>query len=111
MIRDSRNLVSDAVGHSLDACLPGAVGAAVEGAALLNAVAEHLAAAVSTGRGQGMDGALEAVERLSATILSDCEGLVIVVAAHFTLRHDSPSVMFCKLDILMSAHAWQRVQV
>jgi hypothetical protein len=49
-----------------DALVLGAVGAAEDRAVLLDAVADHLAAAVRAGRGQRVDGTLEGVEGVRA---------------------------------------------
>ena len=53
---------SGTVLQARDAFLLGAVSAAEKRAVLLDPVTDHFAAAVGTGRCQGVDGALEAVE-------------------------------------------------
>src|ERR1043165_3348177 len=64
-----------------------AIGAAVESVVGLDAVPDDLAPATGTDRGQFVNGALEAVERVARARRRDLEGQVIVVAADFTLRH------------------------
>jgi hypothetical protein len=63
------------------------VGAAVEAAGSLHAVADHPATAVLADGRHLVDGALEAVEHMDRTRGVDLEGLVVVVAAHLTSRH------------------------
>src|SRR5438874_6929253 len=83
-----------AVFQPRDARLLGAVGAAVHRAVVLHAVADHLAAAVAAVRREGVDSALERVEGLGTTLLGHGERLVVVVAAHVTLRHRSTLPVF-----------------
>src|SRR5271166_38170 len=83
-----RMTTSGAVGDGHDPRLPGAIGAAIEGAVCLDSVADHLASALGADRGELVDRALEAVEDMPLPRRDDFEGQVIFVAADFTLRHD-----------------------
>src|SRR5207237_6864970 len=76
-----------AVSQARDAGVLGAVGAAEHHAVLLDAVADQLAAAVLAGRGQGVDRALERIERVLPAGHRHRERLVVVVATDFTGRH------------------------
>src|SRR5215831_12601588 len=67
-----------------------AVRATIEGAVGLDAVADHLAAAVLTDRGELLDGALEAVERMRLPGGHHLERHLVVVATHFAYGHGSP---------------------
>src|SRR5207253_8576276 len=61
-----------------------AVGAAIDAPVLLDAVADDAALAVGASRREGLDGALEAVERVRGASHRDLEGLVVLVSAHLT---------------------------
>src|SRR5205814_7850111 len=61
-----------------------AVGAAIHAPFLLHAVADDAAIAVGARRREGLDGALEAVERVRGASHRDLEGLVVLVSAHLT---------------------------
>src|SRR5262245_51174457 len=80
--------VSGPVPEPLGPVALGAVGAAINDVALLRPVADPLAPAVGAGRGQGVDGALEAVEGVGLAPDRDCEGLVVLVPADVALAHD-----------------------
>src|SRR5262245_45069573 len=82
---------SGAILEAGNALLLGAVGAAVERAGSLDPVADHPAPAMGTGRGQGVDGALEAVEGVRPAREGDGERLVVVVPTNVAFRHDSLS--------------------
>src|SRR5688572_11472190 len=71
--------------------MSGAVLAAEDPVAALDAVADHAAAAVRAARRQRMDRAFEAVEGVGGAA-GHChrQGLVVIVSAHFTARHGSP---------------------
>ena len=73
--------------HFADACLLGAVGAAVEGFVGLDAVADDLAATVRADRRQLVDRALEAIERVGHAGGHDLKGQMVVVAAHLAFGH------------------------
>src|SRR5690242_19488383 len=73
--------------QTLDAFAFGAVIAAEERAAFLEAVAEDAAAAVLAARRQRLDRTLEAVERVRPSIHRHLKRLVVVVAAGFAGRH------------------------
>jgi hypothetical protein len=76
------------VGYPFGAGLARAVGAAEEASVRLHAVAYDLDAAVLAGRGEGVDGALEAVEGVRvASGHTDLEGLVVLVAANLASGH------------------------
>jgi hypothetical protein len=50
-------------------------------------------AALGADRGELVNGALEAVERVRDTRCNDIEGKVVFVAANFALSHDSPRII------------------
>jgi hypothetical protein len=68
----------------------GAACATEEVAAHLDAVADHLAAAVLANRSNGMNRALEAVEDVPGAGRHDFEALVVIVTTDLTSRHFSP---------------------
>lgn len=74
---------------------PGAMGAAVNRAIRLHPVADDLDAAVLARWGEGVDGALEAVEHVRLVARhAQLKRLVVLVAAYFALGHlynSSPS--------------------
>src|SRR5678816_1752137 len=80
---------SDPVFEPHDARPFRAVHAAEEGARLLHAMPDHLAAAVRALRGELVDGALEGVEGVGTARAGHCEGLVVIVAANIARRHGS----------------------
>src|SRR5262245_41313317 len=87
----SRRASSGAIPELLHAGDLGAMGAAEDAALLLQAVADDAAAAVGAHRREGLDGALEAVERVRGASHRHLEGLVVVVSADFTgSRHVGP---------------------
>jgi hypothetical protein len=63
------------------------MGAAIEGAVRLDAVADDLAPAMLAHRGELMDGALEAVEGVGMSRGDHLKGEIVVVAADFTDCH------------------------
>ena len=75
---------SGAVANSFDAGLLGAVGAAINRAAVLDAVSNHGTLALRAPGGHGVDCALEAAERHRIVNLRDTEGLVVIIAANVT---------------------------
>src|SRR5262245_1146625 len=66
----------------------GAMGAAIDLVPCLDAVTNHPTVAVSTPRRHGMDGALETVEGHRPAALGDTDGLVVIITAYVTSRHD-----------------------
>ena len=78
---------SGVVDDRRDACLPGAVRAAVEGAVRFDAVADDLAAAVLADWREAMNGTFEAVEGVGPARGDDLEGEVVVVPSDFTHGH------------------------
>lgn len=70
-----------------DSCLPGAVGAAIEGIVRLYTMSDDLAAAVITNGCKLVDRTLETVERMARARCYDLKRQIIIVAAHFTFRH------------------------
>src|SRR5215210_9595157 len=91
---------SGPVGDAFRAGHASAVGAAVEVTVRLDAVPDHLDAAILASRSQGVDSTLEAVEGMRvATGHTHLESLVVIVAADFTLGHGStPSLRLLPLD-------------
>ena len=73
--------------HAIHARLSRAIGAAVESIIGLNAVTDDLAPAVVTDRGEFVNRALEAIERVSCLGRNNFKRQVIIVTAHFTLCH------------------------
>ena len=63
------------------------MGAAIEGSIGLYPVPNDLAAAVPASRGKSSDGAFKAVEHMRPTSQEHLKGLIVLVAAHFTLCH------------------------
>lgn len=63
------------------------MGAAINRAAVLNAVSNHGTLAVRAPGGHGVDCTLEAVERHRLVTLRDAEGLVVIIAANVTGCH------------------------
>jgi hypothetical protein len=68
--------------------LIGAVGTAIDRFVGLDAMPDNPAPAVSAHRGQGMNGALKAIESMRFAIHDDIERLVVLIAASFTACHD-----------------------
>ena len=76
------------VGDSFHTCHARAMGAAVEVVPCLNAMSDHLDAAVLAGRCERVDRTFEAIE--SARALAGCaylKNLVIVISANLALGH------------------------
>src|SRR6476660_2638587 len=73
---------------SLDALVLCAMCAAEDLAFGLDAMADHAAFAVGATRCQSVNGKFEAVERHGLSGKAYAEGLVVVVAANITSRHD-----------------------
>jgi hypothetical protein len=61
---------------------------AEEFAVSLQAVPDDAAVAMAANGGQHMDGTLEAVEDIRLAFVRDLKGLVVLVAAVITLRHE-----------------------
>ena len=79
---------SNAVLHRARAGHARAVGAAVDGAVCLHAVADDPDAAVLASRGERVDRTLEAVEYVRLVVGQRYpERLVVLIATHFALRH------------------------
>ena len=66
------------------------MGATKDTFADLSAVTDHLTVAVLTHWSNGLNRALETVENVSRSKTNHFEGLVILVATHFTSGHLSP---------------------
>ena len=77
----------DAVADGHDAFFLGAVGAAIDGAASLNAVAYNFAAAVLTHRSKRVDCAFEGIEPVRLPIHDDLECSIVIVPANLTNLH------------------------
>src|SRR5712692_2038460 len=82
--RIPRRASSGAIPELLHAGDLGAMGAAEDAALLLHAVPDDAAAAMGAHRRKGLDGALEAVERVRGTSHRHLERLVVLVSAHLT---------------------------
>jgi len=78
---------SGVINHFGDAPSTGAMGTAAEGALRFDAVADDSAPAVVADRRQLVDRALEAVEDVPRAQGNDLERQMVVVPAHFALRH------------------------
>jgi len=63
------------------------MGAAVKGSVGLYTMPDDPGAAVLTGRSKGGDGAFKAVEHMRLACHVHLKGLIILVAAYFTLCH------------------------
>jgi hypothetical protein len=63
------------------------MGAAIEGSIGLYSVPNDLTAAVLAGRGKSRNGAFKAVEHMRPTSQEHLKGLIVLVAADFTLCH------------------------
>src|SRR5690606_16381102 len=96
-----RHLVLGIVPHVRDSLLMRAVGAAVEGVLPLDSVADYPAATVRAYRRQLVNRTLEGVEGVGRTRRDHLEGQVIVVAAHFTLRHGTSWQVVVRSDVGM----------
>jgi hypothetical protein len=79
---------SGTVRHAFRSCHARTVGAAVEVTVRLNAVPDNLDAAVLADGGEGVDRALEAVERVRGAIgHSHLKALIVLISTHFALGH------------------------
>lgn len=75
--------------HLSHAFLASTMGAAVHDVVCLDAVADDAAAAVRTRRGERLDGAFKAVERVRFPSHGDFKGFIVIIAAGFTPCHSS----------------------
>lgn len=82
---------SDSVACLCFTGMSGTVGAAVEDTIRFNPMPHNPASTVITLRGKFMDGAFEAVKRMTYTRMDDLKRLVIVVTTDFTFCHGSLS--------------------
>jgi hypothetical protein len=73
--------------NSGNTLLPGAMSAAVDLPALLDAMADNSAITMRAGRCHRVNSAFEAVEGHRSTILSNSEGLIIFIAAMIAFSH------------------------
>jgi hypothetical protein len=73
-----------------------AVRAAINRAIVLDAVPNHFALAVGARRRERMDGAFEGIEGLRFAAHRDGKRLIVLVAAHSALGHDSALVKSCE---------------
>jgi len=85
--------VLGSIRHPAHAHLPGAVGAAEHRSVGFDAVTDDRASAVLTARRQGMDRALERVERVLLASGHDLERLVVLVSADLAGRHRGPALL------------------
>jgi hypothetical protein len=72
--------------------------AAEEGAFLLKTVTNDTDAAMRTRRRQGMDGAFEAIERMSLAVLDYLKGLVVIIPTRLAYCHDITSLIRNRLS-------------
>src|SRR5438067_1725854 len=72
-----------------DARMFGAARAAEDHVVMLDAVTDHLAAAMRASRRERVDGTFERVEGVLAAFRRDSERLVVLITARITLRHGS----------------------
>ena len=72
--------------HRSYAFMMGAVGATEEVPACFDPMADDLAAAMFTGRCQGMNRAFETIKIMGDSVYNYFERLVVVVTTHFTLH-------------------------
>ena len=78
----------DAVRHALCACHARAVGAAIERAVRLDAVPDHLDAAILADRGERVDRTLETVEGVRVPAgHAYLKSFIVVISADFALGH------------------------
>jgi hypothetical protein len=70
-----------------DALLASTMGAAIDRAVCLDAVADDAAATVCARRGKRLDGAFKAIERVRVTSLGDLKGFIVFIAAGFAPCH------------------------
>src|SRR5438874_2484951 len=96
-----------AVGDALHALLARAVGAAVDRSVRLDAVPDDPAVAVIAGRREGVDRALEGVERVRLAVADDLERLVVLVPAYLTLAH-APELPGGSAGETRTLDAWTR---
>src|SRR5262245_36786244 len=86
--------LSHAVAQLAHALGLGTMSAAEDRAFLLDAVADHMRAAVRARRRQRLDGAFEAVERMACAVQGNLKGLVVVVPAGLASSHGV--LAFCR---------------
>ena len=77
-----------------DAFLMRAIGAAIIAPASFDTVTDNFATAVFAFRGQGVDGAFEAVEIMRCSRDNHLDRFVVFVSADFTTTHSSPGLAF-----------------
>jgi hypothetical protein len=80
-------LLSGAVEDGFYALLMGAMRAAIETAAALDAMADDLATAMFTLGSQGVDGTFKTIKVMRLTVDKNLEGFVVFVSANFTAIH------------------------
>ncbi|MCK1713077.1 MULTISPECIES: hypothetical protein [unclassified Bradyrhizobium] len=82
----------DSITQAFDTLALGAMLATEKGTRLLQAVSDDTDSTMIAGRRERVNGAFEAIERMRFAVHRDLKGLVIIIAAGFTCRHDlSPS--------------------
>lgn len=64
--------------------------AAIDAIPSADAVADHAATAMGAARGEGVNGALEAIEGVGLSVHEDDDRSVVIVAAGFTSGHRVP---------------------
>jgi hypothetical protein len=72
--------------------LGGTVDTTEDRAALFNAMANDLDAALLAGRRQGMNRALKGIKRMCLAIQGDSEGLIVIISAGLAGCHDTSPV-------------------
>ena len=78
---------SIAVDKAFDALMLGAMDAAIDRVVVLHAMADNAAVAMRADGGERGDGAFKAVEHVRPTSHEHLKGLIVLVAAYFTLCH------------------------
>jgi hypothetical protein len=80
--------IANTVREPVDSVFLGTIGAAEDIASDFHSVTKDAYAAVLTDGREGMNCALETIEYMNDAVPSDFEALVVIVATHFTSRHD-----------------------
>ena len=90
--------VASAILQACDTSMLGAANATENGTALLHAVPDHATAALSAGRRQGVDRALERIKDVLVTVQRHGKRFVVIVTTHVACGHRLPSKAVVKLS-------------